>query len=370
MLLRNCDLMEFMRRMKGKRIVCFGAGRWLEQICEHFPSYGLEKAYAYLVDNNSALWGEDKIINGKVFKIYPPQKLFDEADSETVVLISVARDMYKIYSQLETIPTLRNIECYCATFIFAEEIDRCSLEAVGPAQGWRMNQQIEIPKIIHYVWFGGAPIPVEFQKCIDSWKKYCPDYKIIEWNAENYDINKNRYMKEFYDNRKWGLAVDYARLDIVYEHGGIYMDVDVELIKNIDELLFNNAYMGFSEPTLVALGLGFGAVKNFKLIKELRDDYESIPPRLPDGSLNLKISPFYQTEVLCRHGLTCDGSFQVVDGAAVYPVRYLSGMNAKTKRILNSPDTFSIHHYAGTWENEQEKNKIYHMRQLFKSLKE
>ena len=91
-----------------------------------------------------------------------------------------------------------------------------------------------IPKKIHYCWVGGAPKPESVLVCINSWKKYCPDYEIIEWNETNYDFTKNKYMQQAYENKKWGFVPDYARLDIIYEHGGIYLDTDVEIIKSFD----------------------------------------------------------------------------------------------------------------------------------------
>ena len=130
-----------------------------------------------------------------------------------------------------------------------------------------------IPKIIHYCWFGGNEIPEHDKKCIESWKKYCPDYKIIRWDESNYDYKKNSYMREAYEAKKWGFVPDYARLDIVYEHGGIYLDTDVELVKNIDELLEHKAYMGFEVGgEFVSPGLGFGAEKNFPLFKKMMEE--------------------------------------------------------------------------------------------------
>ena len=96
-----------------------------------------------------------------------------------------------------------------------------------------------IPKVIHYCWFGGNPLPEEAKRCIESWKKYCPDYKIIEWNENNYDVNSNEYMKAAYKEKKWAFVSDYARIDVVYKCGGIYMDTDVELVKELDTFLNN-----------------------------------------------------------------------------------------------------------------------------------
>ena len=94
-----------------------------------------------------------------------------------------------------------------------------------------------IPKVIHYCWFGGNSLPEEAKRCIESWKKYCPDYKIIEWNENNYDVNSNEYMKAAYKEKKWAFVSDYARIDVVYKYGGIYMDTDVELVKELDSFL-------------------------------------------------------------------------------------------------------------------------------------
>ncbi|RKW32245.1 MAG: glycosyl transferase, partial [Lachnoanaerobaculum sp.] len=102
-----------------------------------------------------------------------------------------------------------------------------------------------IPKVIHYCWFGGKPLPKIARKCIQSWKRFCPDYEIVEWNEKNYDIHKNSYMEEAYLQKKWGFVPDFARLDIIYQNGGIYLDTDVELIRPLDELLYHRAYMGF-----------------------------------------------------------------------------------------------------------------------------
>ena len=88
-----------------------------------------------------------------------------------------------------------------------------------------------IPKVIHYCWFGANALPESAIECIESWKQFCPDYEIIQWNETNYDVTKNRYMHEAYQNKKYGFVPDYARLDIIYTHGGIYLDTDVELIK-------------------------------------------------------------------------------------------------------------------------------------------
>ena len=95
---------------------------------------------------------------------------------------------------------------------------------------------MSIPKVLHYCWFGGAPKPKNIQNCIRSWKKYCPDYAIIEWNEQNFDVSQSLYTRQAYDARRWAFVADYARLKILYEQGGIYMDTDVELLRPLDDL--------------------------------------------------------------------------------------------------------------------------------------
>ena len=123
-----------------------------------------------------------------------------------------------------------------------------------------------IPKKIHYFWFGGNEKPKSVKKCIDSWKKYCPDYEVIEWNESNFDIRCMPFVEQAYEAKKYAFVSDVARLMMIYEYGGIYMDTDVEVIKPLDNLLENKAYMGFENDENVASGLGFDRqrIDNFK----------------------------------------------------------------------------------------------------------
>ncbi len=131
-----------------------------------------------------------------------------------------------------------------------------------------------IPKIIHYCWFGGNPLPKSAEKCIKSWKKHCPDYEIIEWNESNFDVECNAYCKAMYQQRKWAFLTDYIRLKIIYDNGGVYFDTDVELLKSITPLLSDSAFMGFESTGFVNTGLGYGAEKEHNFIKKNMDYYE------------------------------------------------------------------------------------------------
>ena len=126
-----------------------------------------------------------------------------------------------------------------------------------------------IPKKIHYCWFGGNPLPETVQRCINSWRKFCPDYEIIEWNESNYNIHKIPFIAEAYDAKKYAFVSDYARLDIIYNEGGIYLDTDVELIRSLDTLLSNNSFMGMEFAGQVATGLALVLKNIISLSKKI-----------------------------------------------------------------------------------------------------
>ena len=212
-----------------------------------------------------------------------------------------------------------------------------------------------IPKKIHYCWIGGNPLPELAIKCIESWKKYCPDYEIIEWNEKNYDFRKNQFMREAYDEKKWGFVPDYARLDIIYEHGGIYLDTDVEIIKPLDSLLKEQGFAGMEQPGIVALGLGFGAEPKLPLIKELMTYYENRSFYNPNGSLDTAASPRIQTKTLIEHNLKEEDKIQVIEGMKIFPCEYFCPENPYTGKTQITKNTFFIHHYMASWMTPLDK---------------
>ena len=214
-----------------------------------------------------------------------------------------------------------------------------------------------IPKKIHYCWLGENPLPESAKKCIKSWKKHCPDYEIIEWNEMNYDFTKNRYMREAFEAKKWGFVPDYARLDIIYQHGGIYLDTDVELVRPYEDLLQYEGFAGFESAQYVALGLGFGAEAGNSIIKKLLDSYESLTFLNPDGSLNMIASPKLNTDVLVCEGLVLDGSMQVINGFGFLPPEYLCPKSFDDGIIRKTKNTYSIHHFDASWLDDKTQAK-------------
>lgn len=215
-----------------------------------------------------------------------------------------------------------------------------------------------IPKIIHYCWFGGNPKPQMAQKCFASWKKYCPDYEIKEWNEDTYDLAQAPlYVRQAYEAKKWAFVTDYVRLQVVYEHGGIYLDTDVELVRNPDEYLINSAFFGFEGDYSIATGLGFGAVKGSDILKELMDDYRDIPFFLDNGEMDLTPCPVRNTAVFLRKGLKLDGTKQVLDdGILILSAEYLCPLDNATRILRKTTNTVSIHHFDASWQPQEQKD--------------
>lgn len=213
-----------------------------------------------------------------------------------------------------------------------------------------------IPKKFHYFWFGNGEKPDSVLKCIESWKKYCPDFEIIEWNENNYDIHKHPFMEKAYQEKKWAFVSDYARLDVLYEHGGIYLDTDVEILKDFSPLCANQAYIGFERPDLVNDGQGFGGMQHFPLFKEMLACYDDLDEYIE--------SPKLRTKVLLYHGLKQDGARQNVAGMEIYPIDYFCPKSFATGRINKTDNTYSIHHFDGSWHGKNGMKYIQLMRLL------
>ncbi|KAF2955580.1 glycosyltransferase [Marinitoga sp. 38H-ov] len=207
-----------------------------------------------------------------------------------------------------------------------------------------------IPKKIHYCWFGKGKKPEIARKCIESWKIHLPDYEIIEWNEDNFDINENIYIKEAYENKKYAFVTDYVRLKVLYEYGGIYMDTDVEVIKNLDKFLHHNAFSGYENDKLIPTGI-MGATPKNSWIKLLLDYYNDKKFVLDDGTFDLTTNVIIITELSKKMGYIGGGKYQEFgDGIAIYPFDYFCAKNDHTGEIHITDNTHTIHHFSGTWQ--------------------
>lgn len=215
-----------------------------------------------------------------------------------------------------------------------------------------------IPKKIHYVWLGRGEKPELANKCIESWKKYLPDYEIIEWNEDNFDINSNTYLKEAYENKKYAFASDYIRLAVLYEYGGVYMDTDVEVIKNLDCFLDKKAFSGFENNNFIPTGIIAAQPKN-KWIEKLLKDYESIHFVNSNGSFDLTTNTVRITNTTKKnYNINLVSSYQDLKDVVFYPFDYFCPKDWNTGKINITDNTYTIHHFSGSWHTDVEKKQI------------
>lgn len=207
----------------------------------------------------------------------------------------------------------------------------------------------EIPKIIHYIWFGGAEKPEIVLRCIHSWKRYFPDHEIWEWNEDNYEINKNDYVTEAYRCGKWAFVSDYARFDILNRYGGIYFDTDVEVLKKFDEIIFhNNGFTGMESTGDVAPGLVFGCIPAHPFLEKILRDYDKSHFIVAGKQCPITINERV-TELMIQDGYQKTGTMQVVDDICIYPSEYFCGFDLDVFEPNITDKTYSIHHYTSSW---------------------
>lgn len=218
---------------------------------------------------------------------------------------------------------------------------------------------MSIPKILHYCWFGKGEIPDTVKYLLSTWKKYCPDYEIKEWNEDNFDISQNLYMEEAYRMKKWAFVTDYARLKILYDYGGIYMDTDVEVLKSFDDLLQYDAFSGFESDEYIPTGT-MGAVSHNEWIEMLLNDYKTRRFIKNDGSMDLTTNVITITRLtLGKYKIKLNGEKQIFgNNMILLPFDYLCAKSYQDKKIYRSNNTYTIHHFSGSWVTWDVKYKF------------
>ncbi|MBS6375854.1 MAG: glycosyl transferase [Clostridium sp.] len=232
----------------------------------------------------------------------------------------------------------------------------------------------QIPKVIHYCWFGRNPLPESAKKCIASWKEYLPDYEIKEWNESNFELNCCDYVKEAYQEKMWAFVSDYVRFKVLYEWGGIYFDTDVELIKPIYDILEQGSFMGSEaspirkdgkEQILINPGLGLASVPQLDIYEEILSHYNNIHFIDAQGIQDITTVVTRVTNIMVAHGYNTEKKEkQRIGNIYVYPTDYFCPLNYYTGKLIITENTRSIHHYAETWHNLLEK-KIENIQRYF-----
>lgn len=208
-------------------------------------------------------------------------------------------------------------------------------------------------KCIHYCWFGKNPKPSLIKKCIESWRRMCPDYEIKEWNEDNFDVNCCEYVQEAYREKKWAFVSDYCRFFVLYQYGGVYLDTDVELLKSLDGL--GDAFVGFENADHCNSGLVRAAKPGDQICKAMLESYHGEHFRRKDGTLNLKTVCTRETDILCQYGLVRNNTLQNICDTIVYPTEYFNPIDFETGKIYPTKNTISVHHYAASWVSKNER---------------
>ena len=216
---------------------------------------------------------------------------------------------------------------------------------------------MSIPKIIHYCWFGKNEYPPIMKKCLKSWQAYCPDYQFVLWNEDSFDVNSSEWTRQAYEAKKYAFVADYVRLRAIKEYGGVYLDIDQELIKPLDKFLPRRAFLGFMREDSVSMGI-IGAEPNHPTICALFKHYDN-REFIVNGKQDLLPITDWVTERLINDGLKLNDSVQeITSGVVIYPREYFCPTYCTPPKSLTSKKTISIHHWAMTWRSETEINQF------------
>lgn len=229
----------------------------------------------------------------------------------------------------------------------------------------------DIPKVIHYCWFGRKDLPADVQRNIASWQRFFPDYEIRQWNETNFDVNCIPYTEQAYSVGKFAFVSDYARMWVLYHHGGIYFDTDVEVIAPFDDILAKGGFAGFETPQWVNPGQGIALPRGSRIAGEVMTEFERTQFLKPDGGFNPQGIVPITTRVLLRHGLHIDGRMQRVgEELTVYPADWFNPLDAPTERLHKTSNTRSIHWYMKSWMKPQSRLRRFLARWYHRILKQ
>lgn len=349
--LRNADYTKLAEsiREKHRRIIIYGAGM-IGQIVVPFiiETHHLHEYIDYYIDMDRCKIGKKVKIGNYEYGIKSPEAL-KTVIKNTVILVTNSK-FYPIIDFLDRIEQLADIDCYIVPVMQMQE------------------RRPVIPKILHYCWFGPKIMPVFLKECVDGWRKKCPDYEIIQWNEKNFEVSKYRYTHQAFENGKYGFVTDVARLDILYQHGGVYMDTDVKLLKSLDELLYQKGFVGVEKWGNINTGGGIGVVPHHPMIQEMLNERLGVSFLRNDGSFNMETNGLYETKPFIRHGMRIDNTLQIINGITVYPSSVFHPYDYISCEEKIEDNTISIHYFYGGWMDEADRGDRANTQDRYKEI--
>lgn len=299
---------------KKSRVVLYGAGAAAKIILQEYYTIFPRESVAYIVDGNDRLDGAYCVVSEDVrVKIISLKHFCEMWGTKVRQFTFLLTPYYSLFviNDLDRIKALDQVEAYVYPFI-VEKMPKVDFSL-------RNTDKPLIPRVIHYFWIGETPMPEEYQKNIESWRRFCPDYEIVRWDESNYDFAKFRYAREALACRKYEYVTDVARKDVLYTYGGIYFDTDVELVRPLDDLLYNEAFIGIDDGGQVNSGSGLGAVRHNPMMGAMLELYEDQCFVREDGSLNLYYNSFYETRLMIEKGFRISDRYQKIYTMGCFP---------------------------------------------------
>lgn len=349
---------SFNEKMHNRPAILIGAGNRAKDILRKYD-WNIKCA----VDSNPELSESFLSYGEKKITVYSWDHLYEQENDNSVLLITPMM-VSELIDKVNSDERLANKEVYVYQYMTAVQWDIDRIKVSRKPFDITKGTEKRIPKIIHYFWYSGDPYPEKVQRCIDSWKKFCPDYELRKWDLTNYKTD-NLFCNEALSVKNWAHASDYGRCDVLSRFGGIYLDTDVELVKPLDDLLYDDGFFVFESADGVDPGSGMGACKGNALFEEICKQYEGLHFINEDGTYN-KVNIIDQyTDVLKRHGLVSDGSYQIVDGIAVYPPLVMSPYSYNTGFTAAYEKTYGIHHWVSAWISDEWKRELQKKRDFF-----
>ncbi len=337
---------EYFEELKTKDIICWGSGKHFRNRTVPFLcKCGLMDNLKGFVDVPGS---SDVEIGDRRYGMMGKDKLAEINSNGALILIAVT-GYEEILAQIQADAGLSGMEAVPSIYPESLYEDMQLLSVDKPPLNYRKHDEPVIPRVIHGIWFSKDPMPELYVRCLESWKTYAPDFEIRIWDLESYKPDHCLFFEQAIEHRNWSFASDYARADLLRRYGGVYMDLDVEMLRPIDDLLFNDAYMSFESLDRIECGSGMGARPGHQVLQEICESYEARPYLKPDGSWDNSTCPVRYTQIIEKHGLKKNGGFQFVDDITIYPFEVLTCKSFETGIIYNTELSYTVHHHNGSW---------------------
>lgn len=345
----------------SKKIIVYGAGMIGEIIVPYILNkYELISNVEYYVDRDNVKQEKGIKIYNRNIQIKSLQYLIENIQDE-VLIISNSK-FYDVVDSLDKIKKLDDIEAYIIPVMQLNDYMYDDFNNIS------ISNESQIPKVINYCWFGNNKLPDNLKRCIDSWYKWCPDYQITLWNEENFDINKHKYIKQAYEKGKYSFASDMARFYILYENGGIYLDTDVFMLKNFDDLLYQQGFIATEKWGNVNSGGGCGFISKHPMVKEIIEYRKHFSFINSDGTMNIETNGVYETKIFMKYGYKPVNSIQRVNNVTVYPSCVFHPYDYVSQNNDIKDITHSVHMFDGGWMSDDDRINRKCTQNKYKSL--